>query len=302
MASHIVPDLDAPHALLRIHDRAPERIHLLRTNQPERYPAADVLATAPAIDLDGLVATIKAQQLALMSAAHALRAGTSAAKIRETLATSVCDYTRAVGLGVSPANIALFCEPSGSIFILDTLARIPAAETSPNELILLLSGQRLVLVGIFVDGSPQLHKKIAISQPDGTVTSAVRRPLDAFVSADIQCMPELELGEFHVTVPVMLPDATAGPLTVVELPCAWLIFFNVNGQLACSVVATTDIRCKLLLRIATDEAIVAVTVVVSSHYLCRVCADKPLRGAIRGVTASFLRHENDRIILLPCIL
>jgi len=293
---------DAPHALLRVHDREPQQVHLLRTDQPDLYPATELVAVAPAISADEMLAILDAQLDALKAAQHAVKAGKPVDEVRGTLVASISDYTRAVGLGVAPASIAIFCEPTGSILVQDTLTRISDPTTPPNELLMLLSGQHLALIGVFRNGGAQLHKKALLAPLGDSITSAIRCAYASMVSADIQCMSETISSDFPISLPSAFPVQLSGPLSIIELPCAWLLVFETNGQTVCYVAVTTDIRCKLLLRVKTDTSCVNMAVAVShAHYLCQVACDKPFSGVVRSVKASFMHTKNDNILLLPYI-
>ena len=306
--SHIDPDSDEPcHTLLRFSGVPGKPVHLLRTNRPHAYRNAFVVGVAPAIGMTELLALLDAQFIALLEASHALKAGKSIMGVRIQLSASIADYTRCVGIGIMPDNTRCFVEPSGSIFVLDTLARLPDTSTSPNELALLVTPAGKPVRALLYEHGHEYPDLVVQLPPALAETSAVVRcPVSRRVRAKMQY--ELAAREMHdaTLVPVELPVHPDGPALLIELPCALLLLFQQNGRATAFVVPTTDIRCKMVVTVppAAPGGADATVVVAVNTYQHFVACSRPLASsdAVVSATAGFLRHEDDHLMLLPCIL
>ena len=275
---------------------------LLRTSHPERYTSrATIISQAPAISLDDLLEMLDAQLMAFKEASHAVKSGVSADKVSKALRNSVSLYVRNVGIGVSPVDMVFFREPNGSIFVLDPMMRIPANNTPDNELVLLfVDGMQLAMAGVFWNSSPLLNLAIKYRDDTRSVT-AVWRVEVAFHAKVTAFGPAASSTQLTISLPIELPEQPDGPITLIELPCAWVLLFQQKGRAAAFVLATSDVCCKLSMEMYDSEGVYLVMSVAINRVGCKVTCSRIPVGQVRNVTARFLPYLDNTIMMIPCI-
>ncbi len=241
------------HHLLLVCPDSQDKIVILRTDTPDRFPFAAELGRCAAVDTTDIDRLVKEQQLSTARAVHALKRGVKATAVHKLMFDEMDDTLREVGLGNSP-DTAVF--EGKSLFLcplrivapqlaftkeFDHMRRIRSVNSPLDEIVLLLSRRfkppgsteyDVMCMLVYRDGQSKHASLVELFMGcffefEFMVSCRIRQIFEVTIEQTIEVSDEI----LASMSPVHMEMSHDADVVVVQTPVFWLLLTDNTAQI-----------------------------------------------------------------------